>query len=105
MLLWLAAFPISSGRGLLKLQGSGLALVQHYGGRWLDNVFVERLWRSLRDEWVDLHAWSDGQEAKDGIGRWRDFCTEGLPPEVGRFVDVIGEVLKYQIFGDAAAGC
>src|SRR4029077_9422014 len=37
-------------------------------GRWMDNVFIERLWRSLKYECVYLNA--TGSEARTGIGRW-----------------------------------
>ena len=36
-------------------------------GRFLDNIFVERLWRSLKYECVYLHAWETGSVAKAGV--------------------------------------
>jgi putative transposase len=39
-------------------------------GSWLDNVFIERLWRSLKYENVYLNAYETGSEARAGIGRW-----------------------------------
>jgi putative transposase len=42
-------------------------------GRWLDNVFIERLWCSLKYENVYLNAYETGSEAKAGIGKWIDF--------------------------------
>ncbi|QSR20509.1 hypothetical protein CA833_25650 (plasmid) [Novosphingobium sp. KA1] len=39
-------------------------------GRWMDNVFIERLWRSLKYECVYLHAFETGSELKAGLGRW-----------------------------------
>lgn len=39
-------------------------------GRFLDNIFIERLWRSLKYEWIYLHAFSGGREARQGIGDW-----------------------------------
>jgi putative transposase len=39
-------------------------------GRWMDNVFIERLWRSLKYECVYLQAFETGSEARTGIGRW-----------------------------------
>jgi len=38
--------------------------------RWMDNVFIERLWRSLKYECVFLNAFETGSEATSGIGRW-----------------------------------
>ena len=37
-------------------------------GRWLDNVFIERLWRSLKYEEVYLKGYADRREARAGIG-------------------------------------
>lgn len=42
-------------------------------GRWVDNVFVERLWRSLKYEEVYLYAYDDVKQARAGIGRYIDF--------------------------------
>ena len=42
-------------------------------GRCLDNIFVERLWRSLKYEEVYLHAYRDLIEARAGIGRYFDY--------------------------------
>jgi putative transposase len=39
-------------------------------GAWRDNRIIERLWRSLKYEWVYLHAFEKGSEAKAGIGKW-----------------------------------
>jgi putative transposase len=38
-------------------------------GRWMDNVFVERLWRSLKYEDVDLKGCADGREEADAASR------------------------------------
>lgn len=45
-------------------------------GRCTDNVFVERLWRSLKYEEVYLYAYEDVSEARRGIGRYFDFYNE-----------------------------
>lgn len=42
-------------------------------GAWRDNVFVERLWRSVKYEEVYLNAYESMREAKTGIGNWVDF--------------------------------
>src|ERR1700740_3258093 len=42
-------------------------------GRCMDNIFVERLWRSLKYEEIYLHAYATVAEAKAGIGCWLDF--------------------------------
>ena len=45
-------------------------------GRCMDNVFIERLWRSLKYEEVYLHAYGNVAEAKAGIGAWLVFYNE-----------------------------
>ncbi len=42
-------------------------------GRWMDNVFIERLWRSVKYEEVYLHAYESVAEAKAGIARYFEF--------------------------------
>jgi putative transposase len=42
-------------------------------GRWMDDVFVERLWRSMKYECVYLHAFESATEARKGIGNWVRF--------------------------------
>lgn len=48
-------------------------------GRWMDNVFIERLWRSLKYECVYLHAWETGSEARAGIEQWMRFYNIQRP--------------------------
>ena len=45
-------------------------------GRWMDNVFIERLWRSLKHEDVYLKGYADGLEARLGIAAWMEFYNE-----------------------------
>jgi len=55
----------------LKRVGTGISMDGK--GRFLDNIFVERLCRSLKYECVYLHAWETGSEAKAGIRKWIEF--------------------------------
>lgn len=48
-------------------------------GRWMDNVFIERLWRSLKYEDIYLKGYADGREARAGISGWMAFYN-GLRP-------------------------
>ena len=48
-------------------------------GRWMDNVFIERLWRSLKHEDVYLKGYADGHEAKAGIAEWIGFYNNQRP--------------------------
>ena len=42
-------------------------------GRWIDNVFIERLWRSVKYEEVYLNAYEDINQARDGLKRYFEF--------------------------------
>ncbi|WP_434086029.1 IS3 family transposase [Leisingera thetidis] len=62
-----------------RLRRSGVRISMDGKGRFLDNIFVERLWRSLKYECVYLHAWETGSEAKAGVGRWIEFYNRKRP--------------------------
>lgn len=47
--------------------------------RWVDNVMIERLWRTLKYNCVYLNAFETGSEARDGIGRWITRYNEERP--------------------------
>ena len=47
--------------------------------RYLDNIFVEGLWRSLKCECGYLYAWETGSHAKAGVGRWITFYNHLRP--------------------------
>jgi putative transposase len=48
-------------------------------GRYLDNIFIERLWRSLKQEVVYLHEITDGFHAKRIINNWIRFYNSERP--------------------------
>ena len=48
-------------------------------GRWMDNVFIERLWRSLKYECVYLHAFETGSELRAGLTRWIGYYNADQP--------------------------
>jgi putative transposase len=48
-------------------------------GRWMDNVFIERLWRSLKYECVYLHAFETGSELRAGLARWIGYYNVRRP--------------------------
>ena len=52
------------------LAAAGVRISMDGRGRWMDNVFIERLWRSLKYEDVYLKGYADGREAKFGIAGW-----------------------------------
>jgi len=61
------------------LTGVGIRVSMDGRGRWMDNVFIERLWRSLKYECVYIHAFETGSEARAGIGRWIDYYNADRP--------------------------
>ena len=61
------------------LRHSGIRISMDGKGRFLDNIFVERLWRSMKYECVYLHAWETGSQAKAGIKKWMDFYNQRRP--------------------------
>lgn len=63
-----AQFTDGTFTGVLK--EAGVQISMDGKGRCLDNVFIERLWRSLKYEEVYLHAYEDAAEAWTGIARW-----------------------------------
>jgi len=61
------------------LQGHGIQISMDGTGRWRDNVFVERLWRSLKYEEVYLHAYETVHDAQQGIARYVTFYNQLRP--------------------------
>jgi putative transposase len=61
------------------LAAAGVRISMDGRGRWMDNVFVERLWRSLKHEDIYLKGYADGHEAKAGIGAWFAFYNNARP--------------------------
>lgn len=55
------------------LKDAGVAISMDGKGRWIDNVFIERLWRSVKYEEVYLHAYTNGTEARAALIRYFGF--------------------------------
>ena len=58
---------------------NGIAISMDGKGAWRDNVFVERLWRSVKYEEVYLRAYESVGEARNSIGRYLDFYNGRRP--------------------------
>ena len=58
------------------LKDNGIKISMDGKGRWMDNVFIERLWRSLKYEEVYLKAYDSVAQAKRGIDDWLMFYNE-----------------------------
>lgn len=61
------------------LQQHGIRISMDGTGCWRDNVFVERLWKSVKYEEVYLHAYESVSQAKAGIGRYFEFYNTRRP--------------------------
>ena len=61
------------------LTEAGIRISMDGKGRWMDNVFIERLWRSLKYECVYLSEFATGSQARTGIGWWMDFYDRRRP--------------------------
>jgi putative transposase len=61
------------------LRKSGIDISMDGRGRWRDNVFVERVWKSIKYEEVYLHAYETVQEARISIGRYMEFYNSIRP--------------------------
>ena len=62
-----------------KLAATGVAISMDGRGRFMDNIFIERLWRSIKYEEVHLKAYADASEARAGIGSWMTFYNFRRP--------------------------
>jgi putative transposase len=58
------------------LKAAGIKISMDGKGRWVDNVFVERLWRSVKYEEVYLKAYDSIAEARSGIGSYFEFYNQ-----------------------------
>ena len=61
------------------LANNDIAISMDGKGAWRDNVFVERLWRSVKYEEVYLRAYDSVGEARASIGRYLDFYNGRRP--------------------------
>jgi putative transposase len=61
------------------LANNGIAISMDGKSAWRDNVFVERLWRSVKYEEVYLRAYDSVSEARVSIGRYLDFYNHRRP--------------------------
>ncbi len=59
-----------------RLESSGVAISMDGRGRAIDNVFIERLWRSVKYEEVYLRDYTDGWRAEDSLGAYFRFYND-----------------------------
>ena len=70
-------FTSAAFTGLLMRHGIRISMDGK--GCWRDNVFIERLWRSIKYEEVYLHAYESVSQARSGIGRYIEFYNTRRP--------------------------
>ncbi len=65
--------PYTSEAWTSAIKDAGVRISMDGKGCWIDNVFVERLWRSLKYEDIYLREYLDVMHLEDGVRRWLDF--------------------------------
>ena len=73
------------------VQQHGIQLSMDGKGSWRDNLFIERLWKSVKYEEVYLHAYDSVTEARHGLTRYFTFYNQGRPHSAldGRTPDMV----------------
>ena len=61
------------------LREAGVRISMDGRGRWMDNVFIERFWRSLKYECIYLHAFETGSELRAGLTSWIGYYNARRP--------------------------
>jgi putative transposase len=61
------------GEWIDRLKGAGVQISMDGKGRWIDNVFIERLWRSVKYENIYLRAYENGTQLRRGLTEYFDF--------------------------------
>jgi putative transposase len=88
----------SSADFLAELESRGVRVSMDGKGRFLDNIFIERLWRSLKYEEVFIKAYASPAEARRGIGAWLTFYNDERPHQA------LGYLTPRAVFDGVAAG-
>jgi len=62
-----------------ELKANNIDISMDGKGRWMDNVFIERLWRSLKYECVYLNAFDNMKDAKEHLNFWIEYYNHERP--------------------------
>lgn len=79
------------------VESAGMDVSMDGRGRWMDNRFVERLWRSAKYEDIYLHDYGDGLAAGRGLGRWFDGHNQERPHQA------LGYATPAEVYFDSGA--
>lgn len=73
------------------VQSAGVKVSMDGRGRWMDNRFIERLWRSVKYEDIYLQDYGGGLDAGRGIGKWFDRYNQERPHQALGYATVAEE--------------
>ena len=95
----------TSAAFLDRLSSQDVRISMDGKGRFLDNIFIERLWRSLKYEEVYIKAYGSVAEARQGIGGWFGFYNEQRPHQAlgYRTPRVVHEAVACEYVDNASA--
>ena len=82
-----------------ELQADGIRISMDGKGRFMDNIFIERLWRSLKYEEVFIKSYGSVSEARAGIREWMTFYNDR------RYHQALGYRTPRTVFENPAAAC
>jgi putative transposase len=80
-----------------RLEAAGVQISMDGRGRWMDNVFIERLWRSLKYEEIYLRSCATLAEQEEGIARWIEQYNEWRPHQA------LGYVTPAEVYAQGSA--
>ena len=83
-----------------KLLGLGIKISMDGRGRWMDNVFIERLWRSVKCEEIYLFEHATVRALRAGLRKWFGRYNDGRPHET---LGTLTPSMVYQTASRAAA--
>ena len=76
----------------------GIRISMDGKGRWMDNVFIERLWRSLKYEDIYIKGYADGAEVRAGVAEWMAFYNHQRPHQA------LGNRAPMEVWREAMTG-
>lgn len=80
------------------LESRGIQVSMDGRGRWMDNVFIERLWRSLKYEDVYLRAYERLPELHVGLTRWFERCNHRRPHQALAHATPLGDAVPWEVY-------
>lgn len=69
----------TSGAFTGLLNSKGIRISMDGKGRYQDNIFIERLWWTVKYQYLYLHAFDNGLDLRRGLGQWFEFYNQERP--------------------------